>query len=182
VAAQLGDRACVAFFGSLLAGGFHAARQLGEARQRYEEALAIRRQLEEAQPGVFQPDVAMNLFAGSSARLGCASRARKVGPAPRTSDIPDSGSPFSEGKSSTWSGSNGSNSRDRPRAAADPARGGGAGADSRRALAGLEDSTRPTSGGSRRLDPPYIRRVSKTRPALHIQAFRSLSSRARNRP
>ena len=61
VAATLRDEALRAFSRNVQARGFQEQRQLEEARRCYDEALEYYRALDQAQPGVFRPDVARTL-------------------------------------------------------------------------------------------------------------------------
>ncbi len=61
LATMLEDETAEAFFHIVLARGCQEAQQLEEARRHYDEALRHYRQLEQAQPGVFLPQVATTL-------------------------------------------------------------------------------------------------------------------------
>jgi tetratricopeptide (TPR) repeat protein len=61
IAQTLRDAPCLAFYLSVLARGYNDCHQLEAARACLEEALAIRRQLAQARPEVYRPDVATTL-------------------------------------------------------------------------------------------------------------------------
>jgi CHAT domain-containing protein len=61
VAGMLEDGAAEAFFRVMLARGLQEARRLEAARDSYQEALTIRRELARQRPDVYRPDVAMTL-------------------------------------------------------------------------------------------------------------------------